>query len=297
MNALIGLYKENGVEIGNPWQHKIQYKKNYLDLDTLFTDNSGFEVNYHFNINSSLPSEATKAIRAVVERPELWKVSINGQAVSKQEGSYWIDKDFPVYAIGGFLKPGTNTLTLTAPRMTILSEVMPVYILGDFLVIPAEKGFEITAGDISALGSWREAGMPFYSQKVSYTLPFTIQKKGESVYKVRLNSWSGSIAEVVVNGEPAGLIAWPPYEQDITGRLKEGTNEITVKITGSLKNTFGFFYQKNDGWIFGPTSWNNAPENLAAASEYFLMDYGLFEPFCLIISTPVLSSVFTSVSY
>ncbi len=269
MNALIGLYKENGVEIGNPWQHKIQYKRNYLDLDTLFKDSSGFEVNYHFNINSNLSPEVMKAIRAVAERPELWKVTINGQAVSKQEGSYWIDKDFPVYAIGDFLKPGTNTLTLTAPRMTILCEVMPVYILGDFLVKPAEKGFEISAGDITALGSWREAGMPFYSQKVSYTQQFTIEKKSESVYKIRLKGWSGSVAEVIVNGEPAGLIAWPPYEQNVTSFLKEGTNEITVNITGSLKNTFGFFYQKNDGWIFGPSSWNNAPEKNPGSSGMF----------------------------
>jgi hypothetical protein len=64
--------------------------------------------------------------------------------------------------------------------------------------------------------------------------------------------------------------------------LKEGENEITVKVTGSLKNTFGFFYQNNDNWIFGPHSWNFAPEKQPAASEYFLMDYGLMGPFELI---------------
>lgn len=281
INAMTGLFRENGVEMGNPWQHKIQYKKNYLDLDTLFKNDSGFEANYHFNINPGLTAAAMKTIRAVVERPQLWQVSINGHKVEKQEGSYWIDIDFPVYAIGDFLKSGMNTLTLTAPRMTILSEVMPIYILGDFLVKPAEKGFEITIGDISALGSWREAGLPFYSQRVSYSQTFNIEKKSGLVFKVRLNGWSGTMAEVMVNGQSAGVIAWPPYEQVITDLLKKGTNEITVKITGSLKNTFGFFYQKNDGWIFGPWSWNSAPPKIPAASEYFLMDYGLFEHFGL----------------
>jgi hypothetical protein len=64
--------------------------------------------------------------------------------------------------------------------------------------------------------------------------------------------------------------------------LTEGQNEISVKVIGSLKNTFGFFYHNNDSWIHGPHSWNSAPEKIPAASEYFLMDYGLFEPFDLV---------------
>ena len=152
MNALIGLFNENGVEMGNPWQHKIQYKKNYLSLDTTFKANSGFEVRYHFQINANLSPESFKSIRAVVERPELWTVNINGNEVKKTENSFWIEKSFPLFAIGEYLKPGINTLTLKAPRMHILAEVMPVYILGDFLVNPAKQGFEISGGKIDSLG-------------------------------------------------------------------------------------------------------------------------------------------------
>jgi hypothetical protein len=283
MNALIGLFNENGIEMGNPWQHKIQYKKNWLALDSLFKAGSGFEASYHFYINQNLNAEAMKTIRAVVERPELWSVSINGQAVEKTFGTYWIDKDFPMYAVGQFLKPGKNTLTLKASRMHILAEVMPVYLLGDFLVKPAKQGFEIAGGEISAVGSWREAGLPFYSQKVAYTQTFSIAKVAGTAFKVKLNKWNGSVAEVLVNGQPAGLIAWQPNEVDVTSLMKDGANEITVKITGSLKNTFGFFYQKSDNWIFGPWSWNDAPAKIPSASEYFLMDYGLMEPFKLVM--------------
>jgi hypothetical protein len=283
MNALIGLFEENGVEMGNPWQHKIQYKKTWLEMDTLFKDDSWFEASYHFSINSNLDATAMKSIRAVVERPELWTVSINGNEVSKTEGSFWIDKSFPEFAVGEFLKPGKNTLTIKAPRMHILAEVMPVYLLGDFLVKPAKQGFEITGGAIESLGSWREAGLPFYSQEVSYSQKFSVSKANESAFKVKLNEWNGSVAEVFVNGQSAGLIAWQPNELDVTNLLKEGENEITVKVTGSLKSTFGFFYQKNDNWIFGPHSWNNAPKKIPEASEYFLMDYGMFEAFELVV--------------
>ena len=90
--------------------------------------------------------------------------------VSREEGSHWIDRDFPLFSIGEFLRPGKNTLSLTAPRMHILAEVMPVYILGDFLVQPGDKGFDIAGGRITGLGSWRQAGLPFYAQKVAYSM-------------------------------------------------------------------------------------------------------------------------------
>jgi hypothetical protein len=282
MDALIGLFNDNGVEFGNPWQHKIQYKKEYLALDSLFAADSGFEASYHFQINENLSSDVMNSIRAVVERPELWQVYINGQEVLKQNGLFWIDKDFPQFAIGEFLKFGKNILTLKAPRMHILAEVMPVYILGDFLVKPATSGFEIVEGKINALGSWQEEGLPFYSQKVAYLQNFDVNKTAETSYKVRLNKWNGSISEVWVNGKSTGVIAWQPDELDVTSLLQEGNNEIVVKVVGSLKNTFGFFYFNNDNWIFGPHTWNDAPKEIPSASEYFLMDYGLFEPFELI---------------
>jgi hypothetical protein len=166
--------------------------------------------------------------------------------------------------------------------MNILAEVMPIYLLGDFLVKPAKQGFEITEGNITTPGSWREAGLPFYSQKVAYSQTFSVTKASGVNYKVKLNKWNGSLAEVWVNGESAGVIAWLPNELDVTSMLKDGANEITVKVIGSLKNTFGFFYKENKDWIFGPHSWNDAPAKIPSASEYFLMDYGLMEPFSLI---------------
>ncbi|MDT8400388.1 MAG: glycosyl hydrolase [Bacteroidales bacterium] len=282
MEALNLLFRENGIDMGNPWQHKIQYRRNYLDLDSLFTPESWFNATYHFTIRENLDFNAMQNIRAVVERPELWTVYLNGQEVEKIPGEHWIDKAFPLFHVGPFLQYGENTLTLKAPRMNILAEVMPVYLLGDFLVEPEEKGFEISGGEISGTGSWQDAGLPFYSQEISYSLNFNVGDLSGSTYKVQLGDWKGSLAEVLVNGVKAGLIAWQLGELDVTEWMKPGTNMITVNVTGSLKNTFGFFYEDNDSWIFGPFSWNSAPAKIPPASDYYLMDYGLFEPFKLI---------------
>ena len=42
MNALISLFNENGVEFGNPWQHKIQYKKKLPGTGHAFQRRFGF---------------------------------------------------------------------------------------------------------------------------------------------------------------------------------------------------------------------------------------------------------------
>lgn len=280
MTALISLYKENGVEFGNPWQHKIQYKKEYLALDQ-FAESSGFDVDYHFHIAKGTELSSLNDIKIVVERPELWSVSINGNEVEKEEGKYWIDKDFPIFKIGEFLKSGMNTISLKASRMSIFAEIMPVYVIGDFKVQPKDLGFEISKGSLKSMGSWKDAGYIFYSNKVSYSQKFTISK-GSSNFKIKLNKWKGTVVEVLVNNKKVGIIAWSPEELDITEFLAEGENEITVRVVGSLKNTFGHFYEKNQKWIYGPGDWNKAPKHQPTYDQYFQKDYGLFEPFELL---------------
>ncbi|MCB9210673.1 MAG: hypothetical protein H6609_15000 [Ignavibacteriales bacterium] len=282
MTALTALFQENGIEFGNPWQHKIQYKTNYLDLNK-FDEKSAFQVNYNFYISKDSDLTLLSEIKAVVERPELWTVSINGNLVENEKDEYWIDKDFPKYRIGKFLQKGKNTVTINAQKMSIFAEIMPVYILGNFIVEKNNGVMELANGDISKLGSWKENGYDFYSKKVSYTQKYSIEKN-ESDFKVKLNSWNGTVAEIYVNDVKAGIISCVPQELDVNEFIEEGENIITVKIVGSLKNTFGEFYRKDKSWIYGPHGWNNAPEHQPDYSEYILNDYGLFEPFELLQS-------------
>ncbi len=281
MKAILSLFEKKGFKMGNPWQHKIQYKQDYIALDT-FRTGTGFEATYRFSINKNTDLQLLKDAKAVVERPELWKVAINGQPVETEDGSYWIDREFHFFPIGDKLKKGENTLTLTAERMSVYAELMPVYITGKFKVNPLKQGFEIASGKLDSLGSWQKMGFPFYSQKVSYTQKFNISKTGTD-YRVKLNQWKGTVAEVFVNGEKAGLITWYPNELNVEPYIREGGNEIMVKVVGSLKNTFGYFYKDSKkAWINGPGDWNEAPEKIPSPDKYFLMDYGLFEPFSLL---------------
>jgi hypothetical protein len=143
-----------------------------------------------------------------------------------------------------------------------------------------EKGFRIAQGDLHALGSWKDQGYPFYSQKVSYSQHFQIDEP-ERGYALHLPDWHGTTTEVHVNGQMAGQICWPPYELDVGHLLKEGDNEITVKVVGSLKNTFGHFFKTWTSILNGPHDWNASPNEIPSMDQYSLIEYGLFEPFVL----------------
>ncbi len=277
MKALVGLFEENGIDFGNPWQHKIQYRQNYVAMDTLFKEGSGFEVDYHFNVSDNAADELIAGLKAVVEHPELWSVSVNGNLVVPEKGKFWVDRHFPVFKIGNLVKKGKNTIRLKAPRMSVFAEVMPVYILGDFSLSPLVAGFEIEGTKPIGTKNWVDAGLPYYSQKVSYAQKFNGQKGGD--YIVSLPKWKGTVCDVLVNGKKAGIIAFPPYQLDISDLVKTGENTVEVQVTGSLKNTFGYFYRHNDKLIHGPHDWNYAPEGQQALGGMYLEYYGLLGPF------------------
>jgi hypothetical protein len=46
----------------------------------------------------------------------------------------------------------------------------------------------------------------------------------------------GVVAEVAVNGEPAGIVWAPPYALDLTGRLRPGTNTLTITVHNTAAN-------------------------------------------------------------
>ena len=279
MKAMRQLFDSNGFKMGNPWQHKIQYKQDYLALDT-FKLGSGFEVKYYFTVGENVDAETINKLSAVVERPELWDVLINDEKVEKSD-KWWIDREFFKFPIGSKVHKGLNTLTLKAPKMSFHAELMPVYIVGDFVLNPLKQGFEISKGKLSKLGSWKSMGYPFYGNKVAYSENYTVAKSAAQ-FKVKLNKWNGTLAEVYVNEKKVGIIAYPPYELNISEFVNDGNNKIAVNVVGSLKNTFGYLYKDNHRWINGPGDWDTTPAQLPASKDYFLMDYGLEEPFSLI---------------
>ncbi len=275
--AQLKTYQHHGLP-RNPWDSAVQYKTNILDLDK-FAPESGFEATYWFTAANGVN---LASLQAVVERPQLFQVAINGQVVRPKEKAWWLDKAFGVFEIGQYARVGANKITLKASPFTIHSELEPVYLLGDFMLKAGKKGFELVPAKPLNLGAWDEQGMPFYATGVAYQKTVEIPTAGnkKSRYRVQLGSWKGAVAEVKVGEKSAGFIAFQPFELDITNLLAPGANTVSVIVYGTLKNTLGPHHNNPPLGRAWPGSFQQgAKDGYPPGSEYSVVGYGLMDDF------------------
>ena len=107
----------------------------------------------------------------------------------------------------------------------------------------------------------------------------------QGTYRVRLPAWYGSVARVAVNGEPAGHVAWQPWECDVTQFIRPGVNTVEVTVIGTLKNTLGPHHAGEMRGAAWPHAFRQGPEHGPPPGEkYDTIEYGLFAPFVLVRS-------------
>ncbi len=271
-NAHDSIYRHFGFE-DNPWVSSSQFKTGILDRDT-FGINTGFKVSFPVYLNEDA---GIKDSRVVVERPEMYSVFVNGHEVERDGDKWYLDKGTGLFKAGEYLTAGENLISIIAKPFSVKMELAPVFLTGDFGVVPSEKSWEVTAEMPVTFGSWKTMAMPFYPGDVEYTK--IIRANQGMKARVILGKWYGTCATVKVNGEVAAVLGWPPYETDITGLLAAGENRVSVTVTGSLKNLIGPFHNVKTVGIVTPWSFKYAPENQPEPAGYDLIDYGLFEDF------------------
>ena len=271
-------FQANGLA-RNPWDSAVQYKTNIIDLDK-FPARSGFEAVFWFRAAKDDARDFAE-LKAVVERPALFKVLINDKEVEPVPGEWWLDRAFAVYPIGDRIRSGMNTLTVRARPFTIHSELEPVYLLGAFRLAAIDRGFELRPSAPLALGAWSAQGWPFYGAAVRYTKAVTLSPdEAGQAYRLCLGAWLGATAEVFVAGKRVGTAAFPPFEIDLSGTLVPGRNEIAVVVYGTLRNTLGPFHNDPPLGRAWPGSFQQgAKGGRPPGAEYSSVGYGLFEDF------------------
>lgn len=90
------------------------------------------------------------------------------------------------------------------------------------------------------LGSWTGfhpaySGSALYETEVELTAGDLAEGR-----RIRLDlGKAADVAEVTVNGTPAGRLLWQPYDLDVSGHLRPGRNTITVRVTNTNANAKG----------------------------------------------------------
>jgi len=263
------IYQRFGYENGSPW-NSVQYKLSHMDRNKLHKPGDRFELSYLFNVKSGVD---TKGMKAVVEQASLYNISINGNEVNAGQET-WLDPDFNCIDIEKYVKAGINEVKLSMNHFDNRCDPSPVYIMGNFCLEPASRGWNIIPAKDIETGSWKKQGFPFYSESVSYTKNVSIDEPG--VYEISLPEWYGTVAEIILNDRSTGIIQSQPYTKEI--ELEEGSNKISVIVYGSLKNVFGPHHVYARGFM-RPPAFRKGKGTMPPGNEYDVLDYGLMEDF------------------
>ncbi len=254
------------------WDSAVQFRRNVLGRK--FGEGTGFKAVFRFTVAGAPPND----LRLAVESPGLYRISLNGRPVDFSKAGRWLDPHLlKIAPAGGVVKTGVNEVVLEAAPFDPRMELENIYVLGSFAVIPAEKGFQISAAARPlAFGSWAKQGRPFYGDAVSYSAKVRIPG-GRRRLRVSLKDLHGALAEVLVNGQAVGWIGWPPYETEVP--VRPGTCSIDVRVYGTPRNVFGPFHHPEKlrfrAW---PSAWSQFPEQQPPGGAYDVLDYGLTSP-------------------
>lgn len=270
-------FVKNGLK-NNPWSVSVQFKQEILNKNKGFDEHSGFRCSYYFSIARGFSN--FNGFKLAVENPQLYQVEVNQQRVPLLKDEFWLDSALGLFDLSEALKTGQNQITINIDKMDVMAEIDKVFVLGPFDLEAVERGWRIVAERKKRLGSWKWQGCPFYAEKFLYQRNYSLQSGRK--YWLKLGKWSGITASVRVNGQDTGIIAWPPYQIEISPFIKDGLNRIELIVYGSLKNLLGPHHNIKQRGMVTPWSFRYAPRKMPPGESYDLIDYGLFEEFSVL---------------
>ncbi|MCM8803068.1 MAG: hypothetical protein NC827_07155, partial [Candidatus Omnitrophica bacterium] len=250
-----------------PWARKIKKKLKSVEVN----------LKYEFYVEK-IPSSK---ISIAIEKPELYNIFINGFKISSDmKDGWWVDKSLEVISFEASLfKIGKNEILLETNYNENHPGLEIIYLLGNFGVKIEEKNLIITSLPESLkIGDWTVQNLPFYSGNLGYLFQLEkIEFKENQRVFLKIPEFRGVGVRVLIDGEGVGLIAWPPYEIDITDFImdKEKLNLI-IEILGHRRNSHGplHYYEKWPVWT-GPGQF--VSEGKEWTDEYQIVPVGLMK--------------------
>lgn len=249
-------------------------------LQPWFTANRDFPVKATLELRFSfyMDTVPSGAVWLAMEKPEDFRVSINGMKISPaQADGWWIDKCFVRLAIpAGFIKTGANEILLET-AFNEGTNLEALYLLGQFSVSLQNR--QRILGDLPAVLEADDLvaqGFPFYTGKIRYKMNHCPQLQESGQVFVQLDTFEGACVNVIADGAECGMIAWHPYE----ALLPQGCREIALELVLTRRNTFGPLHLArasapdiSQGYGYGPLAF--ITEGQEFSDDYMLIASGL----------------------
>ncbi len=254
------------------WDSAVQFRNRVRDRNQ-FSGFSGFEAVFRFHVAGAA---AAKGLRLVIETPELYRVTLNGNEVDFSAPTPWIDPRLGSAPVEQWVRPGENVVKITGRPFDVRMELENIYLLGNFTATPAEKGFRLEAPSALDFGSWRDQGYPFYGGSVLYESEVSVPEDCGGL-RIALSRWAGSAAEILLDGRRTAVVGWPPYSAGISA--EPGPHRVGIRVAATPRNLFGPFHNpakpRRQAW---PRHWRRFAEHQPPGARYDTLDYGLMSP-------------------
>ncbi|MBN2852381.1 MAG: hypothetical protein JXQ23_06555 [Clostridia bacterium] len=213
----------------------------------------------------------------VVERVDNFNdIILNGKKVPVIKDGWHMDRDFDKIKLDGIIR-GENTLILNS-SYTHDMEFENIYIIGDFGV--NVKRQLVSEPDRMHFGDWALQGYLFYPGSMIYQFDY-MKTSEHSEYILEIPEFSASLIEIFINKKHAAYVPWKAKNKvDISQFLKEGNNEIGIKLVGTPRNMFGPFHFANSHNRYY-SSYTFTADAKDYTEDYLTYPYGLFEQICI----------------
>jgi len=184
--------------------------------------------------------EAT--FRVTGREPELWHPETGKtEAVSFKIADGRTTVPLKLEAWGTVFVVFRKTTTATSRTLPQVTETKLANVKDEWKVsFQPERGAPASI-TLDQLASWSDSsdkGVKYFSGTGTYTktvtAPATWFKPGAHLW-IDLGEVK-NLAEVTVNGKPLGIVWHKPYRVDVTGVLKPGANQLTIKVTNAWVN-------------------------------------------------------------
>jgi hypothetical protein len=185
------------------------------------------------------PVGVAEAARPLVASETYAEILVDSMPV-QDELPWEIDTRFRVVDLDGFSDPGTHRLEIVIRNQgwfpqSGLEEY--AWIAGDFMIESDEALPHLSPCRGVKCGPWEKQGYPYFSGTAAYAADILLpgEVSGKRIFLDAGNP--GNLIEVEINGQSAGVRAWPPYRLEITGLIRPGQdNLIVLKVTNTARN-------------------------------------------------------------
>ncbi|MCX7284267.1 MAG: glycosyl hydrolase [Novosphingobium sp.] len=198
---------------------------------------------WFLNNRRQAPLAGEARFRVTGLQPELWRAE-TGKA---EPLSYRIEGGQTVVPLSllpedavfvVFRKPATATASAVTVAAPVLSTVAKLDGAWTVAFQPGRGApASITLPNLAPLEQHADPGVRYFSGIATYSTAFTLPKAAKPGQALWLDLGDvGEIAEVTVNGRPAGSVWHKPFRVDISGTAQRGRNTLQVRVANLWVN-------------------------------------------------------------